>query len=109
MIETLTDRDIMDRITYVAEERFAWPGGYALGLMLADGECICSACVAEEIDLIREATRDEDDSGWRAVAAYYTDADDDLDDEDHTPTLCVHCNRPITDATTQQSPITERS
>jgi hypothetical protein len=103
MQPTLTDKTMAERIEYVARERFAWPGGYALGLLMADGEPVCSACVAENLDLIRDATCGMlVDPQWKAVAAYYTDADDDggYDDDGGPESIrCGNCNRPVTDAT----------
>jgi hypothetical protein len=101
MQQILEYKPIAEQIEFVASERFAWPGGYALGLLMDDGECVCSACVEKEKNRILESTRDNDRDGWTAVAAYYTDADDDgFDDE--PATLCAHCGRPITDATEQK-------
>lgn len=83
------------KIRYVAAERFAWPGGYALALLMQDGECLCGACVAENLDQILADTigesRDES-SEWCAQVAGITDDDDDS-------TMCAHCARPITDGT----------
>lgn len=95
MIETLKNMPMIERVDYVARERFAWPGGYALGLLMKDCEPVCSACVRDEIELIKAALADDSADDWHPVAAYYCDADDDIE-----PTRCANCSRPISDATT---------
>ena len=89
----------------VARDRFAWPGGYALGVITTDGGWICGACVAEELEQILESTRDGADDGWAVEAAFYADADDAGgydDDGGPEPVLCDHCGRPISDGTTRK-------
>ena len=83
----------MNAAKTVARERFAWPGGYALGIATDDGACICSACVADELEQIAGSTAGD---GWHPACAYYTDADD---GEDCNDILCDHCGRNICDAT----------
>jgi hypothetical protein len=101
MQQILEHKPIDEQIEYVASERFAWPGGYALGLLMDGGECVCAACVKKEKTRIVESTNGNDQDGWTARCAYVTDADDDgFDDE--PATLCAHCGRPITDATEQK-------
>ena len=70
-----------------------------MGLLLKDGECLCSACVEENKEIVLADTQDGY-GNWCAVAAYYVDADDDLPEQE---TACVHCARSITDATTRKS------
>lgn len=102
MQEILQNLTIEERIDFVAKERFAWPGCYALGLVLADGECICAACVVKNLAHIKEDTR-EKWSEYQAVAAYVSDCDDDAGEwNDGFAVECVECNRPISDATTQE-------
>lgn len=102
MQECLKDKPMSERIATVARDRFAWPGGYALGLLLHDGECLCSACVAENIEQVQADTLDGGWGNWKAVAAYYVDPDDDGIEGESDAVTCVHCNCPISDATTRK-------
>lgn len=95
MQECYTELDKINKAQVVAEQRFAWPGGYALGIVTKDGGCLCSACVKENLELMQ----DENDEQWYPDSAYYSDPDDDIE-----PILCDHCNRPISDATDIVSP-----
>jgi len=47
---------------------FAWPGGYPLYFICADGAALSFEAALENADLIREAIAEKDDSGWRVVA-----------------------------------------
>jgi len=101
MMQCMRDLTPVDAAKRVAKERFAWPGGYALGIITADNGVLCSACVADELELIIDPDADDQ---WKPMTAYYADADDDgvEDDLDNYPvTYCDHCNRPISDATSQ--------
>lgn len=102
MQEIMKHLSIHDRIARVADERFAWPGAYALGLVLSDGECICSACVKKNLSRIHTDTLEKCGDYW-ATAAYVSDPDDDAGEwNDGFATMCVECDRPITDSTTQE-------
>lgn len=86
---------IAQQIERVARDRFAWPGGYSLVLLMHDGQTLCCACAEDNLgailrDTIGE-TRDES-SGWCASAAAVADDDDDAE-------TCAHCGRDITDGT----------
>ena len=64
---------------------YAWPGGYPLFYLCADGACLCPACV-------NDASNDagphrDDDASWRIVAY-------DTHDEG-PPIVCAHCNGAI--------------
>lgn len=39
---------------------YAWPGGYPLFALTADGGCLCPSCVREEKELILEAYETHD-------------------------------------------------
>lgn len=93
----LADKTPIEAARQVARERFAWPGGYAMGVITDDGGCLCAACVAKNLQAIEESLPED---GWHPAGAYVTDADDDGVDG-NPPTMCDHCYRPITDSTTQ--------
>lgn len=90
MQRIFTDMSPEQTAKRVARDRFAWPGGYALGVVCVDGGMLCSACVAENLSLMS----DPGDPQWYPAEAYIADADDDLYD-----VRCDNCHRPITDAT----------
>lgn len=89
MQECLTNVIPLQAARIVAEQRFIWPGGYAMGIMTEDGGCLCGACVKKELKNITDPTAS---SQWKPQAAFYTDADDEN-------TMCDHCGRPLTDGT----------
>ena len=70
----------------MANERFAWPGGYEIYMVTDDGGVLCSPCVVAEWSEVISVS-DEGD-GWHVVAV---DHDGNLDE----PVNCDHCNREI--------------
>ena len=86
----MKNADIIRQVKQVARERFAWPGGYPLMVVMADGECLCSDCARSEFGLIGRATRDADRSGWLAIGADVNWEDDSLN--------CAHCGEQIQSA-----------
>ncbi len=76
---------------FVARERHAWPGGYALGLVMGDGEMLCPECVRENWREVVQAHLWADDGGdpcWVPLGITHTgETDDDL--------FCAHCERRI--------------
>ena len=63
--------------------KYTWPGGYALHMLCADGECLCYKCAKENADLITEATATDTDKQWRFIGADVNWEDTDL--------YCAHC------------------
>ena len=66
------------------DEPYVWPGGYALYMVCADGECLCYKCAKANADQITEATATGTDDQWRFVGADVNWEDADL--------YCAHCN-----------------
>ncbi len=65
----------------------AWPGGYPIYFITADGGALAFQTVKDEIDTIREAIDDDDtNGGWRVNYADINWEDDELYD-DHTGDL----------------------
>lgn len=72
----------------VRRERYAWPGGYPLALLLADGELLCPDCVAAEWAQVSFAHRHHLSDGWRPAAYVILD-----DPEPEAPEICAHCGK----------------
>lgn len=70
---------------------FAWPGGYPIYCVFADGGVICPKCANENIDLIDQANRGgrccNSHGGWAVDASDVNYEDTDLH--------CDHCHEPI--------------
>ena len=71
----------------VRREKFAWPGGYAMALVVNDGECLCPKCVAENFAQISFAHRQKQNDGWRPVGYEIMEGGE-------TET-CAHCGNEI--------------
>lgn len=69
-------------------EKWAWPGGYPLFYVCADGEPICPACCNCEIALTADPARD--DPQWTIVGVDINYEDEDL--------YCSHCSAHIESA-----------
>ncbi len=62
-------RTSIDAVKDMIRQPYAWPGGYAKVMIMADGDSMCAHCVKENYHSILRATRDNDRSGWQAYAA----------------------------------------
>lgn len=69
---------------------YAWPGGYPLFYLCADGETLCPTCVTKERKRIFRATRDKDERDWTIVGV-------DVNWEDGA-LYCAHCSEHIPSA-----------
>ena len=70
---------------------FAWPGGYQMRAIMADGETMCCKCARDEYRRISDATRHpEYRTGWElfGVAVLWEGA----------PELCCNCTAEIPSA-----------
>ena len=64
---------------------YAWPGGYAVYFITADGAALSFAAARAELASLARAIRDDDTrSGWRLVGATTTANDDEPPTCDHT-------------------------
>jgi hypothetical protein len=67
---------------------WAWPGGYPIYYICADGGCLCPACANGDGDSI--ASPDQDDPQWQVIGA-----------EVHwegEPIVCDHCGKLVESA-----------
>lgn len=76
----------------VRRERFAWPGGYELALIMEDGALLCAPCVESNWHEIASANLSRrfhraPVSGWEPIGL--TSA------AESEPDYCTHCNRTL--------------
>ena len=84
---------IEKNIKQAIREKFAWPGGYPLYIILSDGEALCTTCARQEYRRLVQSTKDQDYIGWRPIAA-------DINWEDEA-LFCCHCDKLIESAYTE--------
>jgi hypothetical protein len=82
--------DTMKAVKHFIRNKFAWPGGYPMYLIMSDGEPMCHSCAKGNFKLIARATRDGSRDGWAAAAV-------DINWED-PQCICCHCNERIESA-----------
>ena len=78
---------------HVARERFAWPGGYPLFLIMENGGVLCPACIKSEWKQIARNTltyRRGHCTGWESAGGAINWEDPAL--------FCDHCNAHIPSA-----------
>ena len=73
----------MGAARYVRRERYAWPGGYPLALITADGGLLCADCVRDSFSNIAWAHRSKCSDGWRPAGMIAV--------EEPTTDACDHC------------------
>jgi hypothetical protein len=73
-----------------ARAPYAWPGGYPLALITADGGCLCADCVHKEWRLICAESFDQSNCGFRVSGVDVNWENPDL--------LCDHCGRKMESA-----------
>lgn len=69
---------------------YAWPGGYPVYTVLADGALLCRECARRNYRRIADDTRNQDD-GWRALGAMILY-------ETEQPEYCGDCNNELESA-----------
>lgn len=77
----------LDCVRCVARERFAFPGGYELCLVMDDGALLCSSCVRGEYRNIIDSTKKEISDGWRGMAI--------VNECELEYDYCSHCTKPL--------------
>jgi hypothetical protein len=89
--DTVRREHPMGAARIVRRERFAWPGGYPLVLVLTDGGTLCPDCVAREWSLISCAHRHHERNGWAPIGL-------DIVEATETDVRCDHCGKLIAEA-----------
>ena len=79
-----TPARILQQVKNAARNKYAWPGGYPLILVMSDGETLCADCAKSEFPAIARATIAKARDGWRCegVEIHY----------EGPPAYCAHCN-----------------
>lgn len=73
---------------YVRRDVYAWPGGYAVALIMDDGGALCPECVRDNFASISWAHRNGCSNGWRPLGvAFEHETDEELS--------CDHCGRAV--------------
>ena len=94
------------RVRRAIRHKYAWPGGYPVYTVLADGALLCADCARANYRLISEQTRHPElDGGWCAAGAeiYWEGPSE----------PCGHCGKPLEsaygdpDATPENTPCTK--
>ena len=86
--DSLNVRHPMAAARVVRRERYAWPGGYELALVMGDGELLCADCVRDNFHEISTAHRDHGHTGWEPAGIASADGAEQNE-------WCAHCNREI--------------
>lgn len=89
---------LLRRVRAAARDKYAWPGGYPMYVLMADGECLCPDCVKSNYKRISRETRCMDhaetipfrDREWIAGSTEINYEDQDL--------YCAHCGEQIESA-----------
>ena len=74
--------------------KYAWPGGYPMFLVMADGEALCMDCARKEYKQIAYANRHGLRDGWKTEGADVNWEDNNL--------FCAHCGAQIESAYGEQ-------
>jgi len=71
-------------------DKYAWPGGYPMFLVMSDGGTLCIDCSKSEYKYIAQSNRYNQNDGWKPEGI-------DINWED-TTLYCDHCNTLIESA-----------
>ena len=87
-MDSLDFRHPMAAARIVRRERYVWPGGYELALIMSDGELLCADCVRDNFHEISTAYRDHGRTGWEPIGIASAECAEQSE-------VCAHCNREI--------------
>lgn len=87
MMKTKPYSDVENFKNFVRQP-YAWPGGYPLFAITADGACLCKKCAKENAKLIIRATVENDGyGGWQVIGVDVNWENDEL--------ICDNCYEKI--------------
>ena len=70
--------------------KYAWPGGYPMYIVMADGAALCIDCAKDNYRLIARSNRDNFTDGWKPAGVDVNYEDPEL--------YCDHCGDRIESA-----------
>ena len=59
----------IEQVKQAIREPYAWPGGYPVYTIMADGELLCPDCARHFFRQIVRSTKDKARDGWQAIGA----------------------------------------
>lgn len=77
-------RQLINKLKHAIRNKYAWPGGYALILLMTDGQPICTACGKTEFGNILDSTKHQLQDGWQFADVFVNYEDLDC--------YCAHCS-----------------
>ncbi len=83
-------REILGQVKRAIREPYAWPGGYPVYTVMADGELLCPECAKQNFRQIVADTNSRWNNNWRAAGAGVKWEGPD----EH----CCHCNKALPSA-----------
>ena len=81
---------VLRQVKEAIRQPYAWPGGYPLYIIMADGEALSIEAARSEFKLVAHATLFAQRDGWQAAAV-------DINYE-NTELHCAHTNKQIESA-----------
>ena len=81
---------ILEQVKNAIRNPYAWPSGYPVYIVMADGELFCRECARSEYKLIADSTRTDRKDGWTASGTMIL--------WEGTDNYCAHCNRELESA-----------
>lgn len=78
---------LLRSVRSAARNKYAWPGGYPIFILMEDGGTLCPDCAKNNYRQISQATRMGGYYGWSAAGVDVNCEDKDM--------VCCHCNEPI--------------
>lgn len=85
---TVTIKDVKEFI----RAKYAWPGGYELVAITADGALLCADCAKENFRSIVDDMRSGHNTGWKIVGIAHEAVSADCCD-DELKSYCDNCNK----------------
>ena len=75
---------ILEKVKDAIRNPYAWPGGYPVYVVMADGELLCRDCARSEYKLIADSTKTDRRDSWQAAGTMIL--------WEGTDNYCAHCS-----------------
>lgn len=81
------DTALVQSVKRFVKEKYAWPGGYPMFMIMSDGDVLCHTCTKKNLKQILTSTREKARDGWKAGGVDINYEDKDL--------YCANCDEQI--------------